>query len=124
LTGEQIRPIVAAFESKPKVWVDWMMRFELGLEEPDPGRALTSAVTIAVSYVAGGLIPLAPYMIAAQATTALEYSVAATLVALAVFGYIKGRFTGAPPLRSSIQTALIGSVAAGAAYAIAKLFSS
>ncbi len=124
LTGEQIRPILSAFESKPKVWVDWMMRFELGLEEPDPGRALTSAVTIAVSYVAGGLIPLAPYMIASQATIALEYSVAATVVALAIFGYIKGRFTGAPPLRSSIQTTVIGGVAAAAAYGIAKLFSS
>jgi vacuolar iron transporter family protein len=124
LTGEQIRPILSAFESKPKVWVDWMMRFELGLEEPDPGRALTSAVTIAVSYVAGGLIPLAPYMIATQATSALEYSVAATVVALAIFGYIKGRFTGAPPLRSSIQTTVIGGVAAAAAYGIAKLFSS
>jgi len=124
LADEQIRPILSAFESKPKVWVDWMMRFELGLEEPDPGRALTSAVTIAGSYVAGGLIPLAPYMIAARATMALEYSVAATVVALAVFGYIKGRFTGAPPLRSSIQTTVIGGVAAGAAYAIAKLFSS
>ncbi len=124
LTDPQIRPILSAFESKPKVWVDWMMRFELGLEEPDPGRALTSAVTIAVSYVAGGLIPLAPYMIATQATTALEYSVAATVVALAIFGYIKGRFTGAPPLRSSIQTTVIGGVAAAAAYAIAKLFSS
>jgi VIT1/CCC1 family predicted Fe2+/Mn2+ transporter len=81
-------------------------------------------VTIAVSYVAGGLIPLAPYMIATQATSALEYSVAATVVALAIFGYIKGRFTGAPPLRSSIQTTVIGGVAAAAAYGIAKLFSS
>ena len=99
------------------------MRFELGLEEPDPRRALRSALTIAVSYVAGGLIPLAPYMFTDQALAALKYSVAATIVALAVFGYVKGRFTGAPPLRSSIQTTVIGGVAAGAAFLIAKLFS-
>jgi VIT1/CCC1 family predicted Fe2+/Mn2+ transporter len=124
LTDQQIDPILAAFESKPKVWVDWMMRFELGLEEPDPKRALRSALTIAASYIAGGLIPLSPYMVTTQASVALIYSVAATIVALAIFGYIKGRFTGAPPLRSSIQTTVIGGLAAGAAYAIAKLFSS
>ena len=123
LTDQQVDPILSAFESKPKVWVDWMMRFELGLEEPDPKRALRSALTIAASYIAGGLIPLAPYMITARAAAALEYSVAATVVALAGFGYIKGRFTGAAPLRSSIQTTVIGGLAAGAAYGIAKLFS-
>lgn len=124
LTDQQIDPILSAFESKPKVWVDWMMRFELGLEEPDPKRALRSALTIAASYIAGGLIPLSPYMVTTHASVALIYSVAATIVALAVFGYIKGRFTGAPPLRSSIQTTVIGGLAAGAAYAIAKMFSS
>jgi VIT1/CCC1 family predicted Fe2+/Mn2+ transporter len=123
LTRDQSQPILSAFEARPKVWVDWMMRFELGLEEPDPRRAFRSAATIAVSYVAGGLIPLAPYMFPAPAQTALEYSVAATILALATFGYIKGRFTGAPPLRSSIQTTIIGGVAAAAAYSIAKLFS-
>ena len=123
LTREHSQPILTAFEAKPKVWVDWMMRFELGLEEPDPRRALRSALTIAVSYIAGGLIPLAPYMFGAQALTALQYSVAATIVALAVFGYVKGRFTGAPPMRSSIQTTVIGGVAAAAAFLIAKLFS-
>src|SRR5437868_8338086 len=122
LTEDQSHPILAAFEAKPKVWVDWMMRFELGLEEPDPKRALSSAMTIAGAYVAGGLIPLAPYMFTDRATAALSYSVAATLVALAIFGYVKGRFTGAPPLRSSFQTTVIGGVAAAAAYSIAKLF--
>jgi VIT1/CCC1 family predicted Fe2+/Mn2+ transporter len=123
LTHDQSRPILAAFETKPKIWVDWMMRFELGLEEPDPRRALRSALTIAGAYVAGGLIPLSPYMATPNAVMALEYSVAATVVALAVFGYVKGRFTGAPPLRSSVQTTVIGGLAAGAAYSIAKLFS-
>ena len=123
LTRQQSAPILTAFEANPKVWVDWMMRFELGLEEPDPRRALRSAATIAVAYIAGGLIPLAPYMVASQAVIALQYSVAATVIALAIFGYVKGRFTGAHPLRSSMQTTIIGALAAGAAYAIAKLFS-
>src|SRR5258705_11118433 len=96
LSEEQSHPILAAFEAKPKVWIDWMMRFELGLEEPDPKRAVRSAVTIAGSYVAGGLIPLAPYLMIARASDALLDSVVATAVALAVFGYVKGKFTGAP----------------------------
>jgi VIT1/CCC1 family predicted Fe2+/Mn2+ transporter len=123
LSGEHVKSILDHFEKKPKAWVDWMMRFELGMERPDPRRALRSALTIAASYVAGGFVPLAPYMITPRATTALEYSVASTAVALAIFGYIKGRFTGASPLRSSIQTTVIGGLAAGAAYAIAKMFS-
>jgi VIT1/CCC1 family predicted Fe2+/Mn2+ transporter len=123
LTREESGPILTAFEARPKVWVDWMMRFELGLEEPDPRRAVRSAMTIAVSYIAGGLIPLTPYMITGQAVTALEYSVGATIIALAIFGYVKGRFTGAPPVRSAVQTTVIGGLAAGAAFGIAKLFS-
>ena len=123
LTKAESGPILAAFEAKPKVWVDWMMRFELGLEEPDPNRAMTSAVTIAVSYIAGGLIPLAPYMIASRASDALGYSVAATAVALAVFGYVKGKFTGAPRLQSAIRTTVIGGLAAAVAYGIAKAIS-
>ncbi len=111
LTRDESLPILGAFERRPKVWVDWMMRFELGLEEPDPGRALASAATIAVSYIAGGLIPLSPYMLMARASMALEYSVGATVVALAVFGYVKGRFTGAHPLRSAVQTTVIGGLA-------------
>ncbi len=120
---EQTKPILAAFEARPKVWVDWMMRFELGLEEPDPKRAVTSAATIAGSYIAGGLIPLAPYMITPEAHTALLYSVGATILALAIFGYVKGHFTGAPKLRSSLRTAAIGGLAAAAAYVIARLIS-
>ena len=123
MTREHSQPILDAFEAKPKVWVDWMMRFELGLEEPDPRRAITSAATIAGSYIVGGLIPLAPYMFTPQAHVALQYSVVATLIALAVFGFVKGKFTGAPRLRSSVRTTIIGGLAAGAAYGIAKLIS-
>ena len=123
LTEEESAPIVEALSKRPKAWVDFMMRFELGLEEPDPRRALTSALTIAVSYIVGGLVPLTPYFFISPATKALSVSVVATLIALLIFGYIKGRFTGARPLRSAIQTALIGGLAAAAAFLIARLIS-
>lgn len=113
-------PVVAALAAHPRAWVDFMMRFELGLEAPDPRRAFASALTIALSYIAGGLIPLAPYLALADARTALAVSVAVTLAALLVFGYVKGRFTGARPVRSALQTMAIGGVAAGAAFLIAR----
>src|SRR6185295_1957538 len=103
--------------------IDFMMRFELGLERPDPKRALTSAVTIGGAYAAGGLVPLAPYMTTGNASTALVFSITVTLLTLLVFGFVKGRFTGMRPVRSALQTAFIGSCAAGAAFAIAKAIS-
>jgi VIT1/CCC1 family predicted Fe2+/Mn2+ transporter len=99
------------------------MRFELGLEEPDPKRALTSALTIAGAYVAGGFIPLGPYLFVTRARTALALSAIVTLAALLLFGYIKGRFTGTKPVRSALQTALIGGLAAAAAFLIARAIS-
>lgn len=116
-------PIVEALRRRKERWIDFMMRFELGLETPDPRRALTSAITIALSYVAGGFIPLSPYFILPTTATALYYSVAVTLIALAIFGYVKGRFTGTRPFRSALQTVLIGGLAAGAAFGIARLIS-
>jgi vacuolar iron transporter family protein len=101
-------------------WIDFMMRFELGLEEPDPRRARTSALTIAFSYMAGGLVPLAPYFVFHSMAGALRGSIAITVLALLVFGYVKGRFTVKKPLRSAWQTALVGGLAAAAAFAIAK----
>jgi vacuolar iron transporter family protein len=123
LTDTESAPVVEALSTRPQAWVDFMMRFELGLEKPDPKRALTSALTIAGAYVAGGIIPLAPYLFLSQARSALLLSVALTLVALLVFGYIKGQFTGAKPVRSAIQTVLIGGLAAAAAFAIARSIS-
>ncbi len=123
LTREQAGPILTAFEAQPKQWVDWMMRFELGLEEPDPKRALQSALTIAGSYIAGGLIPLTPYMLLDNPRVALLWSVVSTLTALAGFGYVKGRFTGMDALRSAVRTCVIGGLAAAAAYLIAKAVS-
>src|SRR5207248_764567 len=123
LTGEESAPIVEALSKRPEAWVDFMMRFELGLEKPEPKRALTSALTIALSYIAGGLIPLTPYILISLSRTALQVSVIATLLALLLFGYIKGRFTGAKPIRSALQTALIGGLAATAAFLIARAIS-
>ncbi len=123
LTEDETWPIVQALRRQPQQWIDFMMRFELGLEKPSPRRAFISAFTIAGAYVAGGFIPLAPYILARNASTALLYSVAVTLMALVIFGFIKGRFTGMRPMRSALQTALIGSAAAGAAFAIARLIS-
>src|SRR5690349_7491848 len=121
LTEEQTWPIVQALRQQPRNWVDFMMRFELGLEKPDPKRAVTSALTIAGAYIAGGFIPLAPYIFFHTASNALLLSIAMTLIALLIFGFVKGRFTGTRPIRSALQTAFIGSVAAGAAFAIARM---
>ncbi|MUG84869.1 iron transporter [Paenibacillus timonensis] len=107
----------------PDKWVDFMMKHELGLEEPEPKRARNSSITIGLSYIIGGLIPLSPYMFIHQANTALMTSVIATLIALYVFGYIKGRFTGSKPFKSAWQTTLVGGVAAGIAFFIANIIS-
>ncbi len=123
LTETEIAPILRAFRNNHPAWVDFMMRFELGLEEPNPGRALWSALTIAGAYIAGGLIPLSPYMVISSTHTALTISVIVTLVALLCFGYVKGRFTGTRPIRSALQTMLIGGIAAAAAFLIARVFS-
>jgi VIT1/CCC1 family predicted Fe2+/Mn2+ transporter len=120
MTEEQIEPVVEAMRARPRQWVDFMMRFELGLEKPDPHRARTSAAVIAGAYIAGGLVPLAPYMLVHDVTAAFNVSVVFTLIALAIFGFVKGRFTGARPLKSAIQTTLTGGLAASAAYLIAK----
>jgi VIT1/CCC1 family predicted Fe2+/Mn2+ transporter len=123
LAEPEIAPILAALKSRPEAWIDFMMRFELGLEKPDPGRALRSALTIGGAYAVGGLIPLGPYILMSKASEALAVSVGLTLAALLVFGFVKGRFTGARPWRSALQTAFIGGIAAAAAFAIARAIS-
>lgn len=123
MTADETTPVVEAMRKRPVAWVDFMMRFELGLEKPDPKRALLSAMTIAGEYIGGGFIPLGPYIFLPKVSTALAASVAITLLALAVFGYVKGHLTGAPRVRSAIQTVLIGGVAAGAAFLIARAIS-
>lgn len=123
LAEPQIGPIVSALKSQPEKWIEFMMRFELGLEKPDPGRALRSALTIAGAYVVGGFVPLGPYILVHSASTALVFSVALTLIALGIFGFVKGTFTGVQPWRSALQTVLIGGLAAAAAFGIARAIS-
>lgn len=122
LEGSALKSVVEALTSDRKRWVEFMMRFELGLEKPDPKRAPISAATIAVSYLVGGLIPLVPYMLTRDITTALKVSVAATGVALIVFGGVKGHFTGLNKVRSALQTLLVGGLAAGVAFGLAHAF--
>ncbi len=121
LSEETVSSVVGAIRADRRRWVDFMMRFELGLEEPDPMRARRSALTIAMSYVVGGFVPLAPYFVFRSAHTGLLGSVLVTLLALLVFGFIKGRFTTPRPFRSAWQTAVVGGLAAAAAFLIAKL---
>src|SRR5258706_16171043 len=97
ISAQESAPVVNALRRHPQAWVDFMMRFELGLERPEPRRALVSALTIGGAYVVGGLIPLVPYMLLPSARSALGVSVIVTLSSLAVFGYVKGRFTGLVP---------------------------
>ncbi|KAG6579188.1 Vacuolar iron transporter 1, partial [Cucurbita argyrosperma subsp. argyrosperma] len=115
-------PVVAALRRNPQAWVDFMMKFELGLEKPDPKRAVISALTIAMSYIMGGLVPLSPYMLFPSPAEAVIASVIVTILALLVFGFAKGYFTGNRPIMSALQTALIGAIASAAAFLIAKAF--
>ena len=123
MSEQDIRPVVKAICADQKRWVDFMMRFELGFEEPDPRRARNSAVTIALSYILGGLVPLSSYMAIRDLRTALTFSVAVTMVALFLFGYVKGKLTGIPPLRGGLQTVVIGGLASAAAFGLARWIS-
>ena len=116
------KPFMDALKKDPEKWVDFMMRFELGLEKPDPKRSYISAGTIGASYIVGGFIPLLPYFFTATTLLGLYYSAGVTLVSLLIFGYFKSRFTTDRPILGAIETALIGGCAATAAFFIAKLF--
>ena len=120
LSDEQAAPVVSAICSDPDRWVDFMMRYELGLESPDPKRAVRSALTIGLSYVVGGLVPLAPYIATGNVLRGLLISAIVTLLALFVFGAVKGRLTGIRPLIGGLQTVGIGGIAAAAAFGIAR----
>ncbi|EOA26180.1 hypothetical protein CARUB_v10019618mg [Capsella rubella] len=121
IAPHEYSPVVNALRKNPPAWLDFMMRFELGLEKPDPKRALQSAFTIAVAYVLGGFIPLSPYLFIPHAMDAVVGSVIITLFALFIFGYAKGHFTGSKPLRSAFETAFIGAIASAAAFGLAKV---
>ena len=120
--GDVLRQAVDAIASDRKKWVDFMMRFELDLSEPDPNRAARSAATIGGAYAVGGLIPLVPYMVFSTTKPALLVSAGLTSIALFGFGWLKARATGLPPLRVATQTLAIGGAAAVVAYLVASLF--
>lgn len=120
---ESITSAVDDISSDRERWVDFMMKYELGLEEPEPTRARNSSLTIGLSYILGGLIPLSPYIFISNPQTALIFSIVVTLIALFTFGLVKGKFTGTSPLKSAWQTALVGGLAAGIAFFIARLIS-
>jgi len=119
----EITPVVNAIAADQKRWVDFMMRFELGFEEPDPKRARNSAATIAGSYILGGLVPLSSYMLIDDLRSALSVSVVVTLIALFLFGYFKGRLTGISPVQGGIRTVIIGGLASAAAFGLARWIS-
>ncbi|MBK7608050.1 MAG: VIT1/CCC1 transporter family protein [Saprospiraceae bacterium] len=106
----------------PDRWVDFMMKYELDLEAPDPRRATKSALNIGLAYIAGGIIPLSPYFFIDDSITALKYSVVATLICLFVFGYVKSKITGVNPWLGALKVMSIGALAAAAAFGISKLF--
>ncbi|AXE17663.1 iron transporter [Runella rosea] len=103
-------------------WVEFMMKYELGLQKPDPNQARKSALTIGISYAMGGFVPLLPYFITSTPTEGLAWSAAMTLLCLFVFGYFKSRATGQAPWLGALKVTLIGAVAAAAAFGVAKLF--
>lgn len=123
VTRAESGSVLSALKRNPRSWVDFMMRFELGLEKPARHRARQSASIIAFSYIAGGIIPLLPYMLMHRSTSALLVSVAITLTALFFFGAVKGKLTGGGTWKSALQTVVIGGLAAGAAYLLARLLS-
>ena len=103
-------------------WVNFMMKYELGLEKPNPSRALKSGLNISLAYAVGGIIPLTPYMIFDDVTSALTWSAAATLICLFVFGFLKSKFTGINPWTGGLKVTMIGAAAAAAAFGVASLF--
>lgn len=113
--------VANSFRTRPQQWVDFMMKFELGLERPIPHHATKSALTIGSAYMIGGLIPLSPYFFTESTRSALLISAFLTLSALLIFGYVKGTYTGVHPVKDSLQTTLIGGLAAAAAFFVATL---
>ncbi len=114
--------LVEELAKDKKKWVDFMMKFELGLEEPNKNRATKSALTIGISYIVGGTIPLLPYFFTETPISGLKISALITLICLFVFGFFKSKATGQPLLSGALKVMLIGAAAAAAAFGVAKLF--
>lgn len=121
LEPHQVETVVNAIRKDKNRWIDFMMKFELGIERPEPKRARNSAITIGLSYMLGGLVPLFPYFLVDSPSQALWDSVGVTVIALFIFGYVKGSFTVSKPLRSAFQTLIVGGLAAATAFGVGKL---
>jgi VIT1/CCC1 family predicted Fe2+/Mn2+ transporter len=123
LEPHQVDTVVNAIRKDKNRWIDFMMKFELGIEKPEPKRARNSAITIGLSYMLGGIVPLLPYFLVESPSEALLDSVGVTVLALFIFGYVKGAFTVSKPLRSAFQTLIVGGLAAATAFGVGKLIS-
>ena len=120
--SEEIQEKAVKEISKDKdTWVDFMMKYELNLDKPDPQRARKSAFNIGLSYIVGGLIPLSPYFFVADGLSGLKISAVITLICLFVFGFFKSKMTGVNPLAGAIRVMVIGAIAAGCAFGVARL---
>lgn len=120
--SDETQHLIADEMAKDKEkWVDFMMRFELGLDKPNPRRARNSALNIGTSYAVGGLVPLFPYFVTDTPREGLPWSCALAIVSLFIFGYFKAKVTGMPPLRGALKVTIIGAIAGAAAYFIAQL---
>jgi len=104
-------------------WVEFMMKFELGLEKPLENRAATSALTIGMAYIAGGIVPLIPYFFTQTPVEGLKLSAGVTVLCLFAFGYYKSIVTGQKPWLGALKMTAIGAAAASAAFLIARLIS-
>jgi len=124
LSNEMQDKAAEEISNDKKQWVDFMMKYELGLDKPDPKRATKSALNIGLSYAAGGLVPLSPYIFTDTPVAALKISVVLTLLCLFVFGFFKSRITGINPWWGALRVTFIGALAASAAFGVAKLFES
>jgi predicted membrane protein (TIGR00267 family) len=124
LSAHLQQAVADEMEKDKDKWVDFMMKYELGLDKPDPNRATRSAITIGVSYIIGGIIPLSPYFFMHDTQQALMYSCGITLLALFIFGYFKSKLTGQSPVSGGIKVVVIGALAAGAAFVLARLINS
>jgi VIT1/CCC1 family predicted Fe2+/Mn2+ transporter len=123
LSVEHQNIIVADLSKDRDRWVDFMMKFELGLEKPNINAARNSAAAIGIAYIVGGIIPLSAYFPAFGLSTkmALFYSSLITAISLFVFGYFKTKIIGQPPIKGALKVLGIGAAAAASAYFIANL---
>ena len=121
--SEETQHIIADEMARDKrKWVEFMMKFELGLEEPHANRARNSAATIGIAYIVGGIIPLSGYIFTDTPNSGLQFSSILTVLCLFIFGYYKSKITGQDPLRGALKVTFIGVIAAAAAFFVARMF--